>query len=157
MEKTKRTTKPVKRQKMRQDEIEMKRKRVRNEDPKRTKKAENQNSTQSKTPKRPETGAIPKVIKSRTKSDQKSFKSDDASSRNSRSSTRRVNSRATTRTGSSARSTTQRPTIQNETVINISTQENEGCELKKLVKILVISSAVAFLLTLIFLIYIWLS
>ena len=158
MEMTERTQKSTKRQrKVRQDEVEIKRKRIR--------KAEHQESrsTKSKKSKMPAKATAKKVPQNKLKSDQRSRKSDDASShtskRTARSSTRPLNSRSTSRTAFSSHSN-QRET--NDTLIDIKNHQKKNdqvhqCEPKKLIRILVLSSAAGFLLTVIFLIYIWLS
>lgn len=158
MEMTERTQKSTKRQrKVRQDEVEIKRKRIR--------KGEHQESrsTKSKKSKMPAKATVKKVPQNKLKSDQRSRKSDDASShtskRTARSSTRPLNSRSTSRTAFSSHSN-QRQT--NDTLIDIKNHQKKNdqvhqCEPKKLIRILVLSSAAGFLLTVIFLIYIWLS
>lgn len=165
MEMTERTQKSIKRQrKVRQDEVEIKQKRIRKAEHQKSKSTKSLvESKKSKMPAKATAKKVPQNPQNKLKSDQRSRKSDDASShtskRTARSSTRPLNPRSTSRTAFSSHSN-QRET--NDTLIDIKNHQKKNdqvhqCEPKKLIRILVLSSAAGFLLTVIFLIYIWLS
>ena len=162
MEMTERTQKSVKRQRrIRQDEVEIKRKRVRKVEDQESRSTKSKSQIPLAESKRSKAKKVPQ--NARLKSDQKSRKSDETSSQNSkrttRSSTRPLNSRATSRTTISSYSKPRQKT--NDTLIDMKNHQKKNeqvqCEPKTLIRVLVVSSAVGFLVTVIFLIYIWLS